>query len=189
MKFYIDFDGTIVDTISRICDIYNEDYSYYDFYEPVRPEDVQTWDFDELKLAKRKTINQYFTQPRFFNDNLKPMPRACDIINKLHDRGDSIIIVSTGSRPNLRLKKAWLRNHIRYNDFIGVDINVHKDKCHVNMKDGIFIDDMTMNLQGSNAMRNICYGNTYAWNADWEGERAKSWDDVYKLITEGADEL
>lgn len=182
MKLYIDFDGTIVDTIKRICDIYNEDYSFYNGFTPVHPDEIQTWDFDELKLSNRKAINQYFNQPRFFNEGLEDMFHACDVINQLHDDGHTIIVVSTGSVPNLRLKKAWLKNHIAFDEFIGVDIGTYKNKDHINMKGGVFIDDMTNNLKGSNAMRKICFGHEYEWNKDWRGERCSSWDNIIELL-------
>lgn len=189
VKLYIDFDGTIVDTIMRVCDIYNEDYSFYDNFVPVSPEEIKTWNFDELKLANRKIINQYFTQPRFFNEGLQSQPHAFEVINKLHNDGDSIVVVSSGVAPNLKIKKAWLRNHIEFDDFIGVDLSRHKNKNHIDMKDGIFIDDMTMNLNGSNAIRKICFGEEYDWNSDWKGERCYTWDEIYKLIREKTEEL
>lgn len=182
MKLYIDFDGTIVDTISRICELYNEDYSYYDGFIPVTSDEIHTWNFDELKLANRKAINMYFNQPRFFNDGLKYMPNACDIINKLHENGCYITIVTTGSIPNLRIKKAWLRNHIQFDEYIGVDINQHKNKDHIDMSDGIFIDDMSNNLKGSNAQRKICFGNEYDWNTDWDGEHCYTWEELYNAV-------
>lgn len=184
MRLFIDFDGTIVDTIERICDLYNEDFSYYDNFEPINSEDIKTWSFQELTFADSSTVNKYFTQPRFFNEYLKEMDDACDVINRLHNNGDTIIIVTTGTAPNLKLKKAWLRNHILFDEFIGVDIQVHRNKDHIDMKGGIFIDDMTQNLKGSNAMYKICFGNKYNWNNDWTGIRCCNWDDVYKTVTE-----
>ena len=182
MRLFVDFDGTIVDTIGRICDIYNEDYSYYDGFVPFRPDEIKTWNFDELKLANRKVINLYFSQPRFFNDELQPMRGACEVLNRIHNNGDQVIIVSSGTKPNLKLKKAWLRNHIEFDNFIGVDIGKHNNKDHIDMRGGVFVDDMTMNLQGSNAMRKICYGQEYDWNVDWKGERCYTWEDIYDAI-------
>lgn len=187
MKLFIDFDGTMVDTIGRICDIYNEDYSFYDKFTPISSDEIKTWNFDELRLANRKAVNLYFNQPRFFNEGLEPMFHACEVINQLHDEGNNIIIVSTGTKPNLKLKKAWLRNHIEFDEFIGIDINVYKNKDHINMNGGIFIDDMTNNLSGSNAERKICFGEKYDWNRDWNGERCASWDDMYELLNKEGD--
>ena len=184
MRAFIDFDGTIVDTIDRICDLYNEDFSYYSRFVPIDPSDIKSWGFHELTFANTSIVNQYFTQPRFFNEYLKVMDNACDVINRLHNNGDTIIIVSTGTPPNLKLKKAWLRNHISFDEFIGVDLHTHKNKDHIDMKGGVFIDDMTQNLKGSNATYKICFGKKYNWNADWTGKRCCTWDDVYDAITE-----
>ena len=182
MKLYVDFDGTIVDTIGRVCELYNEDYSYYDNFEPVVSDEIKTWDFNELVLSNRKIINMYFTQPRFFHDGLKPYHHACEVLNKIHENGDTIVVVSAGTTPNLKLKKAWLRNHIQFDDFIGVDFSNYKNKNHINMKDGILIDDMSMNLKGSSAMKTICFGREYDWNNDWKGTRCYTWDEVYEHL-------
>ena len=184
MRFYIDFDNTIVDSVARICDLYNDDFCYYDRYIPVNPLDIKTWEFKELTFADSKTINQYFTQPRFFNECLREMNDACSIINRFHNNGDTIIIVSSGVDPNLRLKKAWLRNRVFFDEFIGLDINKHKNKNHIDMKGGILIDDMTQNLKGSNAMYKICFGDKYAWNSDWDGIRCRTWNNVYDTVME-----
>lgn len=184
MRLFIDFDNTIVQTIRRVCDLYNEDYAFYDSFIPVCPDEITSWNFKELVLANKKNIDLYFTQSRFFNEELVEMRDACDVINRLYDNGDTIFIVSTGTRPNLRLKKAWLRNHIRFTDFLEVDINKYKNKNHIDMKGGILIDDMTLNLNGSNAMKKICFGDKFRWNADWNGERCLTWNDVYKTLTE-----
>ena len=181
-EIYIDFDGTIVDTISRIVEMYNEDYSYYENFTPVHADEIKTWNFDELKLSNRKAINLYFSQPRFFNDGLKPMKWAIEVINKLHNEGYKIKIVSAGTGPNLRIKKAWLKNHLEFDEFIGVDLNRHKNKDHIDMSECFFIDDMDQNLKGSNAKYKICYGLEYDWNTDWKQTRAYTWEEVYKII-------
>lgn len=181
-KLYIDFDGVIVDTIRRITELYNEDYMYYDDFEPISPGQIKTWDFDELFLASRKTINLYFNQPRFFNSDLMIMTGAINYIQKLKLNGYEIVVVSLGQRPNLRQKKRWINQNLDYNEFIGVDISVHSNKDHIDMSDGIFIDDMTNNLNNSNAAHKICFGKEYVWNKDWTGDRCYNWEEVYNKL-------
>lgn len=182
MEFFIDLDGTVFDTIDRITTLYNEDYSYYDHFEPIHPDQIHTWNFDELKLSNRKAINFYFNQPRFFNEELKPFPGAASVIQRLKENGHKIIIVSLGQKPNLKLKKAWLRNNLAFDDFIGVDLACHSNKDHINMSGGTFIDDMTINLNKSNASNKICFGSIYDWNTDWNGQRCGTWQDIYNLF-------
>ena len=63
---YVDFDGVIVDSIKAICDLYNEDFSYYSDFKPVDPNDVLTYDFSECNCASKEIIDWYFNTPRFF---------------------------------------------------------------------------------------------------------------------------
>lgn len=46
MKLFVDFDGVIVNTITAICDLYNEDFKYYNDYKYVFPEQIKTWNFE-----------------------------------------------------------------------------------------------------------------------------------------------
>ena len=41
----IDIDGVIFDTVATINRLYHEDFKYYDNYEEVDPDDINTWDF------------------------------------------------------------------------------------------------------------------------------------------------
>lgn len=50
------------------------------------------------------------------------------------------------------------------------------------MSNGIFIDDSYNNLITSNAMINICFGDIYTWNKDWQGIRCKNWHDVNDFL-------
>lgn len=68
-KLFVDFDGVIVNTIAAICDLYNEDFKYYNEYKYVFPEQVKTWNFDELNCASREYINTYFNQQRLYNQS------------------------------------------------------------------------------------------------------------------------
>ena len=156
IKLYCDFDGVIVDTIAAICDLYNEDFKYYSDYKYILPEQINTWDFSECNCASREYINTYFNQQRFF-DKLKFMPQAYDTLRKfaLHNE---IIIVSSGYSPNLKVKEKWCKEHLPCCQFIGVNLKEYKDKSHIDMSCGLFIDDSANNLETSNAETKICFG-------------------------------
>ena len=175
-KIYSDFDGVIVNTISTICDLYNEDFKYYKKFRPVKWWDVNTWDFSECKCADSKYINTYFNQQRFF-DRLTYMDWAKDKLNELKEEYE-ITIVSSGYSPNLKAKEIWIKNNLQYCNFIGVNFKEYNDKSHVDMSDGIFIDDSSNNLFTSNALIKICFGDNYQWNENWNGFRCRNWIDV-----------
>ena len=99
-----------------------------------------------------------------------------------------IIFCSSGSYPNLQLKRRWLNVHFPYAEFIPVEMPTYKDKSWVDMKDGVFIDDCTHNLITSNADVKICYGKVYEWNKDWDGIRCERWEEIYQIIKEIGDE-
>lgn len=94
-----------------------------------------------------------------------------------------ITIVSSGYSPNLTAKELWINKHLPYCNFIGVNLKEYKDKSHINMQDGIFIDDSMQNLVTSNAILNICFGDDYEWNKNWQGIRCRNWMDVGNCLT------
>ena len=182
MKIIIDLDGVVFQTISTITCLYNEDHLFYKDFQPINPDDVNTWDFEELNLEPPEYIDKYFNQPRFF-EKLELMRSAKWIINKLHQFGHNIIFCSSGSYPNLQLKRRWIAKHFSYADFIPVNLDEHKDKSHLDFSDCVFIDDVAANLETSNAPMCICFGKVYPWNKDWKGLRLESWEEVYEWIS------
>ena len=109
------------------------------------------------------------------------MDWAKEVLDKLKITYD-IIIVSSGYSPNLKATEIWISKTLPYCKFIGVNLQEYKDKSHIDMSDGIFIDDSSNNLITSNAKINICFGDEYVWNKDWTGIRCVNWHDVYKQI-------
>lgn len=181
-KLFCDLDGVVFNTISTIVNMYNDDYKAYPEFKQINPVDIHTWDFKECKCTTSNIIDFYFCTPRFF-DNLILMKHA-DTILLLSSYIFEIILVSLGDVPNLKLKEKWISKHIPYAKFIGVDSNKYDDKSHIDMTDGIFIDDSTKNLRTSNAKYKILFGEYYPWNQDDNGfVRCLDWIDTYREIT------
>ena len=173
-------DGCIVNTIKCICSLYNEDFQYYKNFIPINWWEVNTWDFAECNCATPEYINTYFNQQRFF-DRIEYMDWAekiLDILNKYFE----ITIVSSGYLPNLIAKEKWVKEHLPYCSFIGVNLKEYKDKSHIDMSDSIFIDDSASNLKTSNAAIKICFGDEYPWNNKWKGIRCANWHEVENYI-------
>lgn len=182
-KLYLDFDGTLMDTIACITKMYNDDFSAYSKYKFIHPCQVNSWDFKELSLASKNYIDSYFNQPRFF-ENIEYMDNAEEVINVLRN-SYKIIIVSSGYSPNLRLKRKWIEKNMPYAEFIGVNLKNYQDKSCVDMSDGIFIDDSYNNLITSNAFKKICFGDDYPWNKEWNGIKCRNWKDVERYLEKG----
>lgn len=172
--------GTIVNTIKSIVSLYNEDFVAYKKYKYINWIDINTWDFTELSATTPEYVNHYFNQPRFFK-HLDFMDNFEEVYLKLKEKYD-ITIVSSGYSPNLKLKELWIDENLPGCKFIGVNLKDYKDKAHIDMSDGVFLDDSAHNLITSNAKVKICFGEEYEWNKDWTGIRLKNWYEVWRYL-------
>lgn len=177
---FIDLDGVVFDTVSTINYLYDLDYCLYKNYKKIDSSNINTYEFSELNCATAEEINLYFCQPRFF-ENLILMENALDTIHSLQDQY-AITFVSIGKQPNLLQKQVWINKNCPGCAFIGVDSDVYDDKSHIDMSEGIFIDDSYKNLKTSNAIENICFGDVYSWNENWQGRRCHNWYDVERFL-------
>lgn len=178
-------EGVIVDTISAIVSLYNQDFKYYKDYKYIHPYEIDTWNFTELNCATPEYINTYFNQQRLF-DILDFMDNAEDIIYRLAE-SYNIVIVSMGYSPNLRCKELWIEKNLPYATFIGVNFKEYPDKAHIDMSDGVaFLDDGSKNLDTSNCPNKIIFGDKYVWNieGDRKYKRCFNWYDVLRLEKE-----
>ena len=190
----------MVDTISSICNIYNEDFKAYPGFQKINPKQVQTWNFEECNCASSDVFDMYFNTPRFFK-NLQFMEHA-DAILWLLSYQFNFTIVSHGNTPNLKLKNEWIIKNFKYFignskmmnnayvNFIGVNFKDHSDKSHVDMSGSIFVDDSYKNLLTSTASHKIVFGEVFPWNEENEkatGEykyvRCKNWIELYQEIS------
>lgn len=188
-KLFLDYDNTIVDTIAAIVSIYNEDFSSHKDFVPIDPKEVTSWEFKECSLATYEEINKYFGEVRFFN-RIKLYPCAGQVLRSLSHRYD-ITIVSHGYPKNLELKEKWINDKLFskifsnecISEFIGVNWEEHSDKSHIDMSNGIFVDDSIKNLESSNANYKILYGEYYEWNeSNIEFLRCKNWMELNEQI-------
>lgn len=171
----------MVCSIKCICDLYNEDFKYFPDFQQINWIDMKTWEFKELSLASKEYILSYFGQPRFF-EKIKFMDNSFEIISDLSKSGYEICVVSMGTPQNLLGKDIWIKEHTPYISFVGINMSKHKDKSHIDMSDGILIDDEKRYLDSSNAQIKICFGEKYDWNKEWNGIRCYNWYEVKRYI-------
>lgn len=173
-------DGVIGDSITAITSLYNEDFQYYKNFKKIHAYEINTYDFEECNCATKEQINHYFKTPRFF-EILEFMPYVKEVIEKLKSSYD-ITIVTMGNPENYIGKQLWISENLPGTKMICVDMKEHNDKSHIDMSDGIFIDDMSKNLITSNAKEKILFGDKYSWNEDWEGTRLYNWVDIKNYL-------
>ena len=175
-KLYIDLDGVVFNTIKTIVGLYNYDFQFYENFEYINWTDVDSYHFNECKCATNEDIDLYFNQPRFF-ENLYIMENAIEIINKLQ-KDYIITFVSMGHYANLLQKQVWINKNFSGCKFIGLNLADFSDKSHLDLSDGILIDDSSTNLINSNAKRKYVFGDIYSWNKDYTGARLHNWYEV-----------
>lgn len=183
-KLFVDVDGTITDSIKKICELYNEDYKDHPKFRVAKPYLVEKWDFsDQCTLINSAKIEEYFCDKRFFED-LQFIENANEVIEKLSEVFD-IYVISMGWTQNLIYKNIWLKEHMPYiKRFIGCNFDDYKDKSHINMSGSILIDDSSNNLKTCNADLKILYGDLYEYNQDWDGIRKFNWYEIYNFLME-----
>ena len=91
-KLFIDFDGTLTDSVKKICEMYNFDYKNHPDFIPAKDYLVNEWNFaDQCPLIDKDKLEDYFCQKRFFI-NLEFLENAKEIVDKLSKHYDIYIV-------------------------------------------------------------------------------------------------
>lgn len=180
-KLIVDFDGTIVWSISAIVECYNEDFKYYRGYTPINACDISTYEFKELSLADKTYIDWLWGAPRFFR-KLDFMDNAEAVLQILKSKFD-IYIATKGRQPNLTGKKLWIYEYLPFvKGLYLIDTEMFPDKSHIDMSHAIFVDDESKTLRNTNAEHKILFGDVYEWNKDWKSKRCYNWYEILKTL-------
>ena len=163
LKWYIDFDEVLVNSIEAVLFILNNRYN-----KNVKSSEILRWDFsDKFDMLGETEIEDIFESEEFF-DSLKWKDGAKKFLLEHSENGT---IVTRGSEKNLQLKREWLSlekcGEIKFIGLIGVEAN----KSSVDMSDGILLDDNQHNLYSSNAKHKVLFENNKGadWNNTWNG--------------------
>jgi 5'(3')-deoxyribonucleotidase len=177
-------DGVILDYIPVIIDLYEEDYQLaiqLRKEDNIYPWQIQTWGFEELKLAPKGYIYDLFKSQRFF-DRVKFFDGCLEFLKGLNYLNWEIEIVTNGHPINLALKDEFIKKHLPFCKLVGVNTNEYSDKSHIDMsgEHTYFIDDLAKNLIRSNCEKTIMFGVQKPWNEAWKGD----WCYNYKELEE-----
>jgi len=187
IKLFLDFDNVLVNSTKSFCESYNILYKYHKDFTSANWELVDTWDMqNQCKLLKSEAdVLEIFENPIFFkflkliNDN------TYEVARELNEKYQ-IIIASIGTPINLSRKALYLQKTLpfikdyilMYND--GVKMN--KEIIQMNYPDSIFIDDVTTNLDSSNAINKYIFGKDYPWSQTNDYHRLWNWTDVAEKL-------
>jgi len=176
-KLFIDFDGTIISSISTYCKTYNHLFRNELNFKEANPKLVKQYNMkDECPLVDSPLY--IFNQPYFFK-HIEFMPDAEEVIKQLCKKYLTIIC-SIGTYENIALKSKFIQENMFYINDAVLIINqgCEMNKQIVNMGNSIFLDDVESNLYSTNAKTKILFGETYDWNKNWTGNRCLNWLEV-----------
>ena len=185
IKLYLDFDNTLVDSISAFCKVYSYKYRLHkDFIEPV-PSLVKQWNFkDQCPLLQEEEVQDIFSSNDLF-EYLKPIEDVKRVLLELQFKEFQLIVVSIGTYENISLKSTYISENFPFiNDSILI-VNGDGNMDKSIIKDGFLIDDNENNLFTSKAEIKICYGRQAEWNQNWKGLRCENWLEIKKLLLGG----
>ena len=148
MIFYVDFDGTLCDSVSSTVEILNRRYN-----KNFKSNDIKTWYFEEYGNITPEEIEEIFMSDEFF-DNLKFFNGAKEW---LEENKENVKIITKGTPINLIKKQKFLKeNEFKDIEFIGVPLGDIKGDYIID-KDSTLIDDDVQNLINSGCKYNILY--------------------------------
>lgn len=183
-KLFLDFDGTLCNSVKAYCDTYNIIYKNYPEYKKADHTLVKRYDLkDQCPLVEN--VNSIFANEWFWF-YLEFMPNAEQIIHNLAQKFQ-VIICSIGTYENLSEKAKWISKYLPFIDdcILIKNTDCNMDKSIVDMDGGIIVDDVAHNLLTSNAETKILFDNDFRWN---DGHRHKfnfttyDWDETYKFL-------
>jgi 5'(3')-deoxyribonucleotidase len=183
---FLDFDGTIVNAIKAVCEVYNFMYRLHPDFVEADWTKCDKWNFSDV-CPLLKNCNDIFSSKKFF-DVCELMDKyTYDTLKKLNGKYH-IIVCSIGTPDNISYKIQWLKNHLPFISDYNMIVNNHSNgyckmnKRIANMQDAIFMDDVPNNLRSSNAKVKILFGKTYSWNKDWTGLTCSDWNKVNDIL-------
>lgn len=187
-KLFLDADNTIFNTTKAFIDtylfIYGRKYMYATDEAP-RWDLVKRYDFSDQLHGLTKGQKEIVFDTKTLNDKLTYYDDAKHIINKLSQQTD-VVIVSMCSYKTAHLKGEKIAKDMPNVKFQPIIYPHFKDKSHIDMRGGVFVDDVAKNLHTSSADERICfrYNNIVMdVNEDWKGKVLSNWnEDTYNYL-------
>lgn len=151
--------------------------------------DENAYEFTEMMGWEKEMKGKFFADRlEYIMSHAEIKPNAKEVINKLHDEGAKIIIISFRKGKYLadpyNLTKSWLDNNgVKY-DKIYVDTGCKVDECLENNVN-LFIDDKESHCEDvSNANIDVILFTNMYNHSENRFVRKDNWQDIYDYIKE-----
>ncbi len=187
INIFLDFDGTIVNSIKAYCDVYNQKYKEHSKFKLANPDNAYEWDMRDI-CPLENDVSRVFDSKEFF-DNLTFIDAYVPIYIKHLQNHYNIIICTIGTNYNIHHKSKWIANNLpSVKQAIYLvqtdDSGAIVDKSLPDMSGGIIIDDNIKNLDTSNAKIKILFGKEYAFNKDTNDKyiKAQNWAQLMQIL-------
>lgn len=161
----IDMDSVICDLMSEWHQRYNEDYQ-----DNLTVDRLKCWQSENyVKPECGKKIYNYLNEPDLFL-NLKPLPHAIEVLERLHEKYEILIVTSSPQYAFIE-KDKWVTEHL---PFIGRKNLIFAHKKYKVCGDLLF-DDAPHNLLEFKETGRIAIAMDYPYNQDLQVPRVKNW--------------
>jgi len=184
-KIFLDFDNTIVNSTKSFCETYSELYQDHPNFILPKWEEVNCWNFENqcTLLKTNEDVEKIFSMELFFIGLEFIDEYTYKILKELNEKYQ-IIITSIGTYDNITYKSQWVKGNLPFikDSIFLINNGCKMNKSVVNMQDSIFIDDVTTNLDSSNAVNKYIFGKEYPWSQTNDYHRLWNWTDVAKEL-------
>lgn len=162
----IDMDSVIVDLMGEWYRRYNRDYQ-----DDLTVDRVFSWNAQSyVKVECGEKIYEYLNEPGLFS-GLQPLPHAIEVLERLSERYDIIIVTSPPSPYAYKEKEEWVQ---RYLSFIGRENLIFTHRKDL-IQGELLFDDAPHNLQAFLNTGRIAVAMDYPYNRDIHCPRVAGW--------------
>ena len=173
----IDLDSTIINTSKTIINLYNK----------INPDNKieyiedHNWNFEPMIRTKEELSELFklFDNPMFYGDTLVIYDKAKEVINKLCEHYN-IIIMTKHNESRKPITSKFIKQMFPKVELKFVDN--FSDKGKIVQDCFLVIDDRVDSLTSFDCdVIKVCYGD-YQWNKEWKGFRMINWLEIENFL-------
>lgn len=174
MRIACDVDNVLNNLTESVLQIYNADHN-----DTLTVNDIVNYGIEEfVKPELQKDFHKIFVDKRVWK-GIQIIKGSVDVIQKYHNQGHTIYIVTATEPANMTKKARWLQRTLPF-------LNIRKrliclqEKQMLNGSIDVLIDDCLNNLIGGTYKKIVL---DYPWNRNTDDEqneliRCKDWNDI-----------